>query len=194
MDVPIFKGYSQGTIATPIYLSQLMAYMGFITARKRSCGKVMFLQVSVILFTGGCACSRGVLGGAWGACSGGVPGGDPPRLLLRAVCILLECILVTVNTHIDILHKTFVAIKKSQSQSYNVDNPLISTYWIFRSASNSLLKRFDPTPVTATLTFSLGSEGRMTSHFLLIISVTGLQPDSRGIWNRYTLAKPSLTA
>ena len=56
------------------------------TARKRSCGKVMFLQVSVILFTGGCqllgdacsqsgggACSQGegclVQGGA---CSGGV--------------------------------------------------------------------------------------------------------------------------
>ena len=101
------------------------------TARKRSCGKVMFLQVSVILFTGG-ACSRGgacsqsggvsapggrgvwsggvpahggcLLGGCLllgGVCSGGgasgpggVPGGDPPRLLLRAVRILLECILV----------------------------------------------------------------------------------------------------
>ena len=39
---------------------------------------------------GGCACSQG---GVW---SGGVPGGDPPpgRLLLRAVRILLECILV----------------------------------------------------------------------------------------------------
>ena len=47
-----------------------------ITARKRSCGKVMFLQVSVILFTGGggaCLVPRGVpssggclvLGGAW---------------------------------------------------------------------------------------------------------------------------------
>ena len=79
----------------------------------------MFLQVSVILFTGGLpapggclfqgglvqggACSRGSgLGGSGlgGACSGGfwswgVPGGDPPgQLLLRAVRILLECILV----------------------------------------------------------------------------------------------------
>ena len=51
----------------------------------------MFLQVSVILFTrGGCL----VRGGSSG------PGGawwrpPPERLLLRAVRILLECILVT---------------------------------------------------------------------------------------------------
>ena len=75
------------------------------TARKRSCGKVVLLQVSVILFTGGEVWCRGagpggclVPGGAWsggGAWSRGVPGGDPPgRLLLRAVRILLECILV----------------------------------------------------------------------------------------------------
>ena len=66
-------------------------------------GKVIFLHLFVILF-------RGVGGGvpapmgmsAPGGCllpggSGprGVPGGDPPeRLLLRAVRILLECILV----------------------------------------------------------------------------------------------------
>ena len=54
-------------------------------------GKVIFLHLFVILFMGGCLLSRG-----WGASSGGVPGGDPPgRLLLRAVRILLECILVT---------------------------------------------------------------------------------------------------
>ena len=42
-------------------------------------------------WSGGCM----VPGGAW---SGGVPGGDPPRwLLLRVVCILLECILVTIK-------------------------------------------------------------------------------------------------
>ena len=44
----------------------LIDHIVFITARKRSCGKVMFLQVSLILFTGG-VWSRG------GACSGGVP-------------------------------------------------------------------------------------------------------------------------
>ena len=45
-------------------------------------GKVIFLHLSVILFTGG----GGVLrGSAWSR---------PPRLLLRAVRILLECILV----------------------------------------------------------------------------------------------------
>ena len=78
------------------------------TARKRSCGKVMFLQVSVILFTGGCLLLRecllpgGGVSGPGGACSqgvpapggvcsqgvpslggsgpGGVPGGDPPTV------------------------------------------------------------------------------------------------------------------
>ena len=74
------------------------------TARKRSCGKVMFLQVSVILFTGGgaipaCiaggipACRAAGLRGIWpgGACSGGLlPGG----CLFRGVpahggCLLL---------------------------------------------------------------------------------------------------------
>ena len=59
----------------------------------------MSLQVSLILFTGGVPGPRGVWsgGGAWfaGSGPGGVPGGDPPgRLLLRAVRILLECILV----------------------------------------------------------------------------------------------------
>ena len=73
-----------------------------ITARKRSCGKVMFLQVSVILFTGGCLVPGGstpggclVSGGESGP--GGVRSrdGDPPgRLLLQVVWILLECILV----------------------------------------------------------------------------------------------------
>ena len=79
-----------------------------------SWGKVMILQVSVILLRGkvcsggGCA-PGGVLQGVPGPrefCLGGVPGprgvpvpggpgGDPPgRPLLRAVRILLECILV----------------------------------------------------------------------------------------------------
>ena len=91
--------------------------------RPQRVGKVMFLHVSVILFTGGVpalggyACSGGCLlqrGLLWeGACSQGVPapggllpgvpapgGGGawrPPRsrwLLLRTVHILLECILV----------------------------------------------------------------------------------------------------
>ena len=49
------------------------------------CGKVMFLQVSVILFTGGGVPSPG-------GCLLEAP--LPRRLLLRAVRILLECILV----------------------------------------------------------------------------------------------------
>ena len=50
------------------------------------------------LLLGGCACSGGAWsrwGGGGGSAPGGVPGGDPPgRPLLRAVRILLECILV----------------------------------------------------------------------------------------------------
>ena len=85
-------------------------------------GNVIFLHLSVILFTGGCLVPGGLLPGGggtwsgvgvpglgWGAwsrvvCSqGGVPGlgvawGDPPGwLLLRAVRILLECILIDTN-------------------------------------------------------------------------------------------------
>ena len=68
-------------------------------------GQGNVLQASVILLTGGCASSRGVSahGGVCsqgGVCSGRVSawGGwwrhSPGRLLLRAVRILLECILV----------------------------------------------------------------------------------------------------
>ena len=46
------------------------------TVRNSNCGKVMFLHLSVILFTGG--------GRAW----------QERRPLQRTVCILLECILV----------------------------------------------------------------------------------------------------
>ena len=81
---------------------------------QRSWGKVIFSQASVILFTGGgCLVLGGgllpggvtdpggsALGGVcswgWGLVPG-VPGGDPSppgQLLLRAVRILLECILV----------------------------------------------------------------------------------------------------
>ena len=88
-------------------------------------GKVIFLHLFVILFTGDVPGPGGCLvpgGGAWsgglmvpggclvlgvpgpGGCEpapGGVPGGDPPgRLLLRAVRILLECILVSRYIHV----------------------------------------------------------------------------------------------
>ena len=70
----------------------------FVTARKRSLGQGNMFAF-VCLSTGGwCLVLGGVWsGGAWsqGVWSWGVPGGDPPeRLLLWAVCILLECILV----------------------------------------------------------------------------------------------------
>ena len=81
----------------------------FITARKRSCGEVMFLQLSVILFTGGSASvhagivhpprSRSPLGRA----PPPLPRANTPltQCMLgdtvnkRAICILLECNLVS---------------------------------------------------------------------------------------------------
>ena len=56
------------------------------------------------------------------------------------------------------------------------------TYSTFSCFSNSSLNRFAPIPVTATFTFPL-LKGRVMSHFLLIISVTALQPECRGVWN-----------
>ena len=62
----------------------------------------------------GDACSWG---GLWGVCSRGVPAlgrsapggcGDPPesrRLLLRTVCILMECILVESNVLVTMITK-----------------------------------------------------------------------------------------
>ena len=76
-------GLNAGIFRFIIFCPTLKENFCFITARKRSLGQGnMFTDVC--LSTGG--------GGVW---SGGVPGGDPPRrLLLRAVRILLECILV----------------------------------------------------------------------------------------------------
>ena len=70
-----------------------------IIARKRSLGQGnMYTGVCLstggwCMVPGGCAWSRGVHG------PGGVPGGDPRRLLLRAVRILLECILVLIDVN-----------------------------------------------------------------------------------------------
>ena len=73
----------------------------FITIRKRSCGKVMFLHLSVGSLSrwGLCPAVRGLCP-VGGNCPGGLcPGGSlslrPPRMVEeRAVRILLECILV----------------------------------------------------------------------------------------------------
>ena len=72
-----------------------------ITAHKRSCGKVMFLHLCVILFTvwGGLCPGEGLcLGGGGsvqgGFCPGGLCPGRPPYNKEQAVCTLLECILV----------------------------------------------------------------------------------------------------
>ena len=75
-----------------------------ITARKRSCRKVMFLQLSVILFTGRVSVQRwvsvltGVSVQRWVSVQreAYVQGclSDPPYGKEKAVHILLECILV----------------------------------------------------------------------------------------------------
>ena len=67
----------------------------FITPCKRSCGKVMFLHLSVIMFTGGWgSLSKGgsLSGGV--LCLGGLCQGDPPYDKERVVLILPECFLV----------------------------------------------------------------------------------------------------
>ena len=77
----------------------------FLPPENEVWGKVIFLHPFVILFTGGvpglgeCLVPGGCLipGGGLvqgGSGPGGVPGDPPGRLLMRAVRILLECILV----------------------------------------------------------------------------------------------------
>ena len=82
---------------------------------QHSCGKVMFLHVSVILFTGVCVCGRQIHPGRqtppWQVDTlvGRYPMGrhppPPPRgtTLLRAVRILLECILVFIDFYIIVI-------------------------------------------------------------------------------------------
>ena len=103
--------------ATALDLSRLITVS--LLSANEVCGKVIFLHLFVILFTGGmpgprgdawsrgcllpggvCSqrgvCSRGVCSGGGGACSHGGAWWRPPRqLLLLVVCILLECILVS---------------------------------------------------------------------------------------------------
>ena len=66
-----------------LILSPPPPHMHIFTACKRSCGKVMYLHLSVILFTGGKSLSRGVSVGGEGGVQGiSVQGvsdhGDPP--------------------------------------------------------------------------------------------------------------------
>ena len=67
--------------------SHVLLKSPFFYRPQRSCGKVMFSQASVILFTGG--------GRAWqGACVAGGCVWQERRPLQRMVRILLECIIV----------------------------------------------------------------------------------------------------
>ena len=62
-----------------------------ITARKRSCGKVLFLHLCVILLTGGSLSM-----GSGVSVQGGSLSGRPPYGTEWAIRILLECILVVI--------------------------------------------------------------------------------------------------
>ena len=84
----------RGTLVASLYSCLISKHVGlettiFFTARKRSCGKVVFLHLSVILFTAEARMARG-------ACMAKVGGTcvQERRPLKRAVRILLECILV----------------------------------------------------------------------------------------------------
>ena len=109
----IFTSIREG----PTFLSNLpytMPSRGFLPPAKKLGQGYIFTGVCDSVHGGGCLVWRGACsqGGAWsgevpgpgwgvpapgGCCSGGMLGGDPPgRLLPRAVCILLECILVFV--------------------------------------------------------------------------------------------------
>ena len=90
-----------------------------ITARKRSCRKIMFLHLSATLFTGEGSLSSGGVGVGsvqprglcpaggvsvqqGGLCLGGSLSGRPPYGKERAVRILLECVLVVENVPIKV--------------------------------------------------------------------------------------------
>ena len=114
----------------------------------------MFLQVSVILFTGGLPALEGAcLGGAClgGACLGGSgPGGawwrPPGRLQLWAVRILLECILVMavyekIFTHhdSDYFLQIYCAHQKTDTDRRNLAESFTS-YCYFIPETHLLLK------------------------------------------------------
>ena len=100
---------------------------------QQSCGKVMFLHLSVILFTGG-SLSRGV-SVWWTLCPGGLcPGGSlSGRPLLygyvRAVRILLECILVGICVCLDLCVCSVNAPLLGNYLSQNDVN--LSNNWLF---------------------------------------------------------------
>ena len=76
----------------------LIVYV-LVTARKRSCGKVMFSHLSAILFTGRSLSRVGLCKGEGSLSRGSLPrggslSGSPPYGNQREVRILLECILV----------------------------------------------------------------------------------------------------
>ena len=100
----IFMSQIPGFQNLPDVDKEALAGSEFFTARKRNCGEVMFLHLSVILFTerglrpwGLCLGRVSVQGRSLsreGLCPGRVCHGDLPYGKERAVRILLECILV----------------------------------------------------------------------------------------------------
>ena len=106
-----------------------------ITAHKRSCGKVMFLHLPVILFTGGEGCHD--VTSCYGTHLGRHFPRPPPPVNKRAVRILMECFLVylrqnglTVNlSHLkkarekNIFHQRCIFYSLCGKPSYAKGNP-----------------------------------------------------------------------
>ena len=90
-------GWTSWNLGKTIW-NECVVWAFFLPPPNKVWGKVVFLHLSVILFTGGCIPECNGTGGVClvgGVCPGGVYHPYPQRrLLMRAVCILLECILV----------------------------------------------------------------------------------------------------
>ena len=90
--------YSVGTISLILLSERFQVFERIITARKQSWGKVMFLHLSVILFTEGCVSQQEYVCGLGGvcvtgvcACQGCVTGDVCNRVVWQTMCVTGVC-------------------------------------------------------------------------------------------------------